>query len=376
LKKGRAKVQAAVIKYSGQTGLFHEGEDGKMNAARLLVLLLALGYQNEPSMWTVQTSGIDTNLRGMSAVHGRDAIGKAADVVWVSGSNGVILKSVDSGKNWKRLHVAGGDALDFRGIRAFDAQIAYAMSIGSGENSRIYKTTDGGENWTLQFSDKREAFFLDDIVCASEKECFAVSDPVDGKLLVVSTSDGVHWKELPRDKMPAALTGEGVFAASGSTLAIYGGKELYIATGGPAARVFHSPDLGVTWTVTETPLISGDASYGIFSIVRERDTVAVVGGDYKDLNRADRVAAYSLDNGVTWKLAAQQPGGFRSGVASIGGATLVAVGPSGEDVSRDAGVHWAHTDSLNLNAVVVLDDGNAWAAGPKGTVARLNRHEK
>ena len=43
-------------------------------------------------------------------------------VVWASGSNGVILKSLDRGKTWQRLHVAGGDALDFRGIVAFNAR--------------------------------------------------------------------------------------------------------------------------------------------------------------------------------------------------------------------------------------------------------------
>lgn len=347
-----------------------------MRIARWLIFVMLLAMPGENSMWTVQTSGVDTNLRGMSAVPGLDAAGKIADVVWVSGSNGVILKSSDGGENWKRLHVTGGEKLDFRGIRAFDAMTAYAISIGSGENSRIYKTTDGGENWKLQYSDKREAFFLDDIVCANEKTCFAVSDPVDGKLLVVSTADGERWKELPRNKMPAALPGEGAFAASGTTLAIYGDKELYIATGGPAARVFHSADSGMNWDVAETPLLSGAASFGIFSIFRGEGNLVVVGGDYKDLKRADRVAAYSIDKGATWKLAEKQPGGFRSAVVSIGGKTLVAVGPGGEDVSYDAGVHWAQTDSLNLNAVVALADGNAWAAGAKGTVARLNLHKK
>jgi photosystem II stability/assembly factor-like uncharacterized protein len=343
-----------------------------MRVARLLILALVFGFPGEASMWSVQTSGIHTNLRGMSAVHGRGADGKATDVVWVSGSGGVILKSVDGGENWKQLHVAGGEKLDFRGIRAFDERTAYAMSIGSGENSRIYKTTDGGENWTMQFSDKREAFFLDDIVCASEKECFAVSDSVDGKIPIASTNDGVHWKEMPSDGMPVALAGEGAFAASGTTLAMDGKHDLYIGTGGLKARVFHSADLGKNWTVTETPLLSGEASQGIFSVFPAGETVVIVGGDYKETKAAVRVAAYSTDKGVTWRLAEQQPAGFRSAVASIGGKTLVAVGPSGEDVSYDNGVHWAHTDSLDLNAVVVLD-GNAWAAGPKGTVARLKK---
>jgi photosystem II stability/assembly factor-like uncharacterized protein len=321
----------------------------------------------------VQTSGIDTNLRGMSAVHARDARGAVEDVVWVSGSGGVILKSVDGGGSWKRLHVAGGDKLDFRGIRAFDERKAYVISIGSGENSRIYKTTDGGENWTMQFSDKREAFFLDDIVCASEQECFAVSDSVDGKIPIVSTTDGVRWKELPSEGMPAALAGEGAFAASGTTLAMDGKHDLYIGTGGLKARVFHSADLGKNWTAAETPLLSGEASQGIFSVFPAGETVVIVGGDYKETKAEVRVAAYSTDKGVTWKLAEKQPAGFRSAVASLGGKTLVAVGPSGEDISYDNGVHWAQTDSLDLNAVVVLDGGNAWAAGARGTIARLKK---
>jgi photosystem II stability/assembly factor-like uncharacterized protein len=56
--------------------------------------------------------------------------------VWASGSNGVILRSTDLGKTWKRLHVAGGDTLDFRGIVAFNATTAYLMSSGEGQKSR------------------------------------------------------------------------------------------------------------------------------------------------------------------------------------------------------------------------------------------------
>jgi photosystem II stability/assembly factor-like uncharacterized protein len=347
-----------------------------MSATGLLIFLLTLGIPSEPSMWTVQTSGIDTNLRGVSVTLTSTGHVTKVPVIWVSGSNGVILKSVDGGgANWKRLHVEGGDALDFRAIRSFNARTAYVMSIGPGENSRIYKTVDGGEHWELQYTDKREAFFLDDLVCESEKECYAVSDPVNGKFLLVATDDGTHWKELPQERMPAALPGEGAFAASGTTLAIHNRQELYIASGGPAARVFHRWNWWMNWSVTDTPILSGDASQGIFSIIREGNTVVAVGGDYKDVNRADRVAAYSLDKGITWKLSEQQPGGFRSAVASMGGRTLVAVGPNGEDVSHDAGVHWAQTDSLNLNAVVVCANGNAWAAGPKGTIARLTYHK-
>ena len=297
-------------------------------------------------------------------------------VVWACGSNGVILRSVDQGKTWKRLHVLSGDALDFRGIVAFDATTAYVMSIGGGAQSRIYKTADGGASWKLEFTGKRSAFFLDDLVCTSKRRCYGLSDPVDGKFLLVSTEDGEHWKELSNEQMPAALAGEGVFAASGTSLAIYGKKEIYFGTGGGrVARVFRSPDLGRTWTVAETPVASRNASSGIFSIIRTGNTIIAVGGDYKNPGRSVRAAAYSVDDGRTWRLAVRQPGGFRSAVATLSGTSIdnvtIAAGPTGEDISHDRGIHWITAGNLNLNALAGTDTNHVWGVGPKGAIARL-----
>ncbi len=347
----------------------------KMLAIRTLLLWMLVAVPAGAQWWEVQTSGIDTNLRGVSAASVPDAKGAHVAVVWASGSNGVILRSLDAGKTWRRLHVADGDALDFRGIVAFNASTAYVMSSGEGEKSRLYKTTDGGETWKLQYTDKRKAFFLDAVYCISQKECAALGDPIDGRFVLLTTTDGERWNPLPSGNLPAALPGEGAFAASGTSL-IYGGQEIAFGTGGArAARFFHSPDLGQTWTIVETPIASGTASSGIFSIAFGDDNrILVVGGDYKEPNRPYRVAAYSFDEGKTWKLAAQQPGGYRSALAHIDDGRWVAVGPNGEDFSNDYGAHWKHTDSLNLNAVTLLDIWTGWAVGPNGTIARFVNH--
>jgi photosystem II stability/assembly factor-like uncharacterized protein len=315
--------------------------------------------------WHVVTSGVDTNLRGLSVTPGRNG-----DRVWASGSNGVVLRSDEHRAGWKRISVPNGEALDFRSIQAFDENTAYVMSSGEGEKSRIYKTTDGGTNWSLQFTDQRAAFFLDALVCSAMKRCVALSDPVDGKFVIVATTDGEHWTELPSDRMPAALKDEGAFAASGTCLARGDTpEELYFVTGGPAARMFHSTDFGKTWAVTGTPLASGNASAGIFSIAIKGATAVIVGGDYKDPRRTEGVAAYSRDHGKTWTLAAQQPRGYRSAVAAISARTFVAAGPTGEDISVDAGAHWKPMDSIALNA---LSGNGAWAAGAKGTIAMMS----
>jgi len=355
-----------------------------MRAIFLAVLCFSVGVAAvQAQWWTVQTSGIDTNLRGVSAAYTPDSKGEDVPVVWISGSNGVILRSLNEGKSWKRLRVVDGDSLDFRGIAAIDARVAYVMSIGPGDKSRIYKTSDGGETWKNQFTGVSKETFLDAIVCLGEKNCFALGDPIDGKFLLLSTTDGEHWKEMAREKMPAALPNEGAFAASNSSLFV-DDENIYFGTGGAAqARVFHSTDRGRTWTVVETPIAASNASSGIFSLdCKGGNALNAVGGDYRDVARAFHSAAYWHSGGylpgadAAWHLSKQQPGGFRSGVANVDGATVVAVGPSGEDVSHDFGVTWEHTDALNLNAVTILDIYNGWAVGPKGTVARFINHKQ
>lgn len=337
---------------------------------RTIFLLLLLSTPASAQSWSVQTNGLNTNLRGISIA--RSSALSRANVIWACGSHGVVLRSNDSGQTWTRLPIPDADSLDFRSVQAFGSFTAYAMSIGPGPASRIYKTSDGGRHWTLQYT-ASQTVFLDDLVCTSKTDCYAISDPVGGKFLRLHTRDGKTWQELPPGEMPVALPGEGVFAASGTSLAVPNGS-IYFATGGAIhARVFRSPDRGRTWTVSITPISSASASSGIFSIAVRGNSAVIVGGDYENVTGADRSAAYSLDGGVTWNLAKSGPRGFRSAVAFATNSIVIAVGPSGADVSDDSGVHWTPLGTLNLNAVAALDWNHVWAVGPKGTVARLIR---
>jgi len=323
-----------------------------------LILIAATG-----SWWSVQSTGVDSNLRGVAVV-----VRHGSTTIWATGSKGTVVRSTDGGKTWEPARITGAENLDFRGVQTFDGKAVYVMSSGEGEQSRIYKSADGGSTWEMQYSDKRKSFFVDALACADERHCFALSDPVEGKFLLLSTTDGTHWKELPREQMPAALPQEGAFAASNSSLLLYGKSDLYFATGGPRARVFHSPDLGQTWTVSDTPILSGKPSQGIFSIVRAGEMVVVVGGDYSEPSRGEKTAAYSTDEGKSWHLAEELPKGDRSGVDTFD-AGFVAVGPNGAETSRD-GIHWVGIDSPNLNAVTFIS-GKGWGVGAKGLAAEF-----
>jgi photosystem II stability/assembly factor-like uncharacterized protein len=327
------------------------------------LILLSLLVVTAGVSWSVQTSGIDTNLRGISLVNKKAG---QETTIWASGSHGVILRSVDSGKSWERLSVPQAESLDFRGIQAFSANEAYVISSGEGEQSRIYKTSDGGKTWEMQYTDKRKEFFLDGLACVSATNCFALSDPVNGKFLVLRTEDGSSWKELSGDKMPPALPNEGAFAASNTSLLLGRRKEIYFGTGGPAARVFHSADNGKSWTVVETPLLKGKARQGIFSLAKLGDIIVAVGGDYEQQTQTERSAAYSVDHGRTWRLPTSFPGGYRSAVVKSK-SEFIAVGPTGVDISRD-GVAWRPIEGMALNAAA-FDGDTGWGIGIKGTIA-------
>ena len=330
-----------------------------MKAVLLAVLLTAATY----TWWNVLPTGLDANLRGVAAV-----VHRSGTVIWATGSQGTVIRSTDMGQTWTPAHIDGAEKLDFRGVQTFDGKTVYVMSSGEGEQSRIYRSTDSGATWQMEFTDKRKGFFLDALVCAEDTHCFALSDPVGGKFLLLATTDGIHWNELPRDHLPPALPQEGAFAASNSSLLLYGKTDLYFATGGAAARVFHSKDLGQTWRVGATPILSGRSSQGIFSIVRAGDALIVVGGDYSEPKRNEKNAAYSLDEGQTWHLAEELPKGYRSSVDTYD-AGFVAVGPTGAETSRD-GIRWTHIDAPNLNAITFIS-GKGWAVGAKGLVAQF-----
>src|SRR5208282_670365 len=146
--------------------------------------------------------------------------------------------------------------------------------IGAGESSRIYKTADGGKTWALQFKNADPEAFFDAMAFWDEKNGIALSDPVKGQFQLIVTEDGgTNWKRLAQKSLPLALPNEGAFAASGTCLVTHGRNDVWFATGGAkTARVFYSNNRGQSWTASETPIVAGTASAGIFSIAfRDRD---------------------------------------------------------------------------------------------------------
>jgi photosystem II stability/assembly factor-like uncharacterized protein len=321
------------------------------------------------AQWLPQSSGVTARLRGISAV--------SATVAWASGNNGTYLRTTDGGATWRAGIVPGAEELDFRDVEAFDANTAYLLSIGEGERSRIYKTTDGGLHWKLQFTNRNPRAFFDAMAFWDARRGIAFSDPVDGRFLIIKTADGGEtWKEIPPEKLPPALPGEGAFAASGTCLTVEGSHHVWIGTGGASlTRILRSIDGGDTWQAATTPIPSGQASSGIFSIAfRDARHGVIVGGDYRKEGEARDNVAMTKDGGLTWELVkGPLPAGYRSGVAYTrdpGNQRLIAVGPSGSDYSLNGGASWMSLGNVGYHAVGFANPSSGWAVGENGRIAK------
>lgn len=337
-------------------------------------ILLLLGFllinATADAQWQSQSSGTTARFRGVSAV--------SDQIAWASGSGGTYARTVDGGKTWHTATVPGAEKLDFRDVEAFDANTAYLLSIGPGEASRIFKTSDGGKNWSLQFTNSNPKAFFDALAFWDANNGLAVSDPVDGRFVVIRTSDGgKNWTPIPPQNMPAALEGEGAFAASGTCLIAHGKTNAWFATGGARiARVFRSMDNGQTWFVASTPIKTGNAASGIFSIAFKDARLGIaVGGDYQKEKEASEHIAISEDGGRNWTLLKKSGlTAFRSAVTWIGATELLAVGPSGRDVSADDGASWKPNGDAGFHAFsFARRSSTGWAVGEKGSIARFKR---
>ena len=316
--------------------------------------------------WQTQFKEEGVSFRGLCAVSSR--------IAWASGSGGTFARTTDGGENWRCGKIAGAEKIDFRDIAAFDENTAVVFGIES--PAKFYKTTDGGRSWKQVYQNDNNDVFFSAVSFRNNKEGIALSDPVGGKFFIIKTNDGgENWERLNEQSFPQAIEGEGIFAASGSNMALPGGERIIFVTGCTAARVFMSADNGVEWSFVNAPLESGNGTSGIFSIAMKNDRQGIiVGGDYKKEDKAETNAAVTTDGGRSWRLIEKdKPSGFRECVVYKPGTDIaLTVGPNGSDISYDGGGNWARFSSEGFHAIAVSPDGRScWAAGRGGKIAKL-----
>ncbi|ELR68991.1 putative oxidoreductase [Fulvivirga imtechensis AK7] len=332
-----------------------------------MILLLGLEtycQDTKTPQWQLQFSGVTSSIRGASAVN--------ADVCWL-GTQGGLIRTTDGGANWHKINIPGADSLDFRDVQAFGDQECIAMSAGSGGASRIYKTLDGGATWKLVKQNTHENGFYNGMAFWGENTGVLAGDPVYSTLYILKTTDGGDtWREIDPDKLPLLQGGEYGFAASGTHIAVQGSDKAFVGTGGSVARIFYSDDQGESWKVADTPMISGASSQGTFSVAfQNKEYGMAVGGDYTKEQEGHDNMIVSYDGGKTWQLTVGVDLDFRSCIAFVG-SKVIAVGPSGSEISFDGGRSFVSLGNMGFHTLTVSPDGEGvWAAGAGGVVGRL-----
>ncbi len=330
----------------------------------LLILLLYAQFAHAQSFIPVAAQ-TDASFRGLSVV--------SDDVAWVSGSKGYVGSSTDGGKIWNFKQVKGFEKSDFRTLYAFDASTAIIANAGS--PAYILYTKDAGESWTTVYKNEAETAFFDGIDFWNDKEGIIYGDPINGRMLLLYTNDGGKtWEPRKADECPALQEGEASFAASGTNIRCTGKNTVMIATGGTLSRMWMSEDKGKTWQYLATPILQGKSSTGIFSFLfRNSKHGVIVGGDYKNDTLTTDNAFYTTDGGNTWLRPMQPTRGYRECVNYIDKHTLLATGPTGTDISYNAGETWQpFNDEKQYHVIKKSRKGNTVImAGAKGKIAVL-----
>jgi photosystem II stability/assembly factor-like uncharacterized protein len=334
----------------------------------LFVLTVVPGVAS--AQWRALATGTDASLRGLSVVDAR--------TVWASGTRGRVVRSVDGGSTWDVDTLPGADSLDLRAIHARSARVAHVAATAG----RIYRTTDGGRTWMLTWQASDTSVFLDAIDFWDDRNGVALGDPIAGRFLVLLTRDGGDtWRVAPVQERPPTREGEAAFAASGSSLVVDSAGGVWIGSGGRAARLFYSPDRSRTWITFDSPFRQGSPSQGIFGLAAFEGRIYGVGGDYQHADSiAGNASVFSGDSTREWlPRASPPPRGYRSGVAAArarGGVVLLAVGPSGTDLSSDGGRSWTPFDPTGFHAVRASADGVFFASGSNGRIATFDSRSR
>jgi photosystem II stability/assembly factor-like uncharacterized protein len=309
----------------------------------LLLLHVTIADAQNFELEKVQTN-TDAYFRGMSVVN--DA------VAWVSGSKGVVGRTINGGKTWRFLQVRGHEKLEFRSLYAFDSLNAVIANAGS--PAMIMRTVDGGRNWKSVFQNSHPDAFIDGVDFWNAKEGIVYGDAIEGSMLIIKTRDGGNtWEEVSAGLRPKLLEGEGSFAASGTNIRCVGKNKLIIATGGMHSRIFISYDKAKTWTIFEPPIIQGKTMTGIFSTAFLNETNGIIaGGNYEIDSLATDHVFLTEDGGKTWNAPKVPTRGIREGAEYITDKIIIATGYPGIDISYDGGKNWKSLSDEKQFAVV------------------------
>lgn len=347
----------------------------------LLLSLLAIAAHANGQSYQLKAinTGNNATYRGLSVA--------ADDAVWVSGSKGWVGRTVNGGNSWIFGQVKGYEHCDFRTVYGLDSNNAVIANAGS--PAYILHTSDAGKSWKKVYENKDSAAFIDGVDFWNRKRGIMHGDPINGHMLLLYTSNGGKtWHEKRKSNSPKMTQGEASFAASGTSICCLRRGTVVVATGGAVANLHLSQSGGRRWRTIPTPMVAGSSSTGIYSVIalRSAGSWLITGGNYKNDTASTNNCFYTYNKGKKWHAPQHSTRGYRECVAAIDTErpakksktrTLVAVGPTGMDISVDDGLNWLPLN--NEKGYHVLQPSNnqnkLFVAGSNGKLAIISTIE-
>lgn len=295
--------------------------------------------------YTPQTSGVTTVMYSVSAVS--DMVG------WVGGAAGSVRRTTDGGTSWTNGNPSPGVISgDIYNIYAWSANDALCTTSPAATN--IYKTSNGGTTWTQVYT--LAGGFINAIQMLNTTEGYAEGDPVGGKWTILKTTDGGNsWARMATE--PVQVGTEAGWNNSFQVL----GTNIWFGTNN--TKVYHSSDLGATWSSA-----AATGSANTYATHFNSATNGLAGGT---------AMVKTVDGGTTYTVATS-PGtsGNISGITGIGSDWWAV--RTGTDIYRSVnqGTNWTSASTIAgaaYNDVTVTDNSgcaSGWAVGT-GTITKI-----
>ncbi|MGB5347496.1 MAG: hypothetical protein WBN23_15120, partial [Woeseia sp.] len=192
------------------------------------------------------------------------------DIIWVgtgesnvrnsTSIGGGVFKSIDGGKSWNLVGLAGSERIDRIALHPDNPNIAYVAAMGTlwaaNEERGVYKTTDGGKSW-------QRILYVDDKTGATDVKMdpsnpqkliaamwqfrrwpykFESGGPGSG--LYISYDAGATWqRKTEEDGLPAGDLGRTVIAVSQTEP-----KRIYALIEAKSSALLVSADGGESWS--------------------------------------------------------------------------------------------------------------------------------
>ncbi|NEW80059.1 MAG: oxidoreductase [Gelidibacter sp.] len=286
-----------------------------------------------------------------------------SSVVYAS-SNGMIGILSGNGKFMGAKKIVTDTIVpNFRAI-AYTKEVVFALSIENPALLYRYKNNE----IKLVYKEVHEKVFYDSLKFFDELNGIAIGDPTDNCLSVLITRNGgKSWGKMDCKNLPKIEAGEAAFAASNTNIAIVG-ENAWVVTGGLKARVFHTPDMGLTWKVYDTPIIQGKSSTGIYTVDFYNEKQGIIcGGDYTDMHGNYANKAITFNGGKTWEVVSENEEpkyvSCVQYVPNTKGKEVFAVSENGIFYSKSSGKIWEKVSDEGFHSMRFVNENSAWVSG-------------